>query len=210
MARYTGPVDRLSRREGRDLHLKGERYFKGKSPMQRRPFPPGQHAQTRSKLSTFGQQLREKQSLKRMYGVLEAQFHRYYLQASRYRGVTGTILLQLLESRLDNLVYRSGFASTRAQARQLVAHGHVRVDGQKLDRPSAQVKPGQVITLNEKARAAKPVTDALELIEKRGGRKAWVEFNRDEMSARYVNLPAREDLDDVEVKEQMIVELYSR
>ena len=210
MARYTGPVDRLSRREGRDLHLKGERYFKGKSPVQRRPFPPGQHAQTRGKLSTFGQQLREKQSLKRIYGILERQFHLYYLKANRYRGVTGTILLQLLESRLDNLVYRSGFASTRAQARQLVTHGHVLVDGRKVDRPSAQVRPGQVISLVEKARVYKTVAAALELIEKRGGRKPWIEFNPDNMSARYVALPQREDLDDIEVKEQMIIEHYSR
>lgn len=210
MARYTGPVDRLSRREGRDLHLKGERYFKGKSPIQRRPFPPGAHMQTRSKLSTFGQQLREKQSLKRMYGVLEAQFHRYFEQAARYRGVTGTILLQLLESRLDNLVYRAGFASTRSQARQLVVHGHVMINGEKCDRPSAQVKPGQVITLKEKARATKPVAESLELIEKRGGRKPWVSYDVDKSAATFVTAPAREELDDVEVKEQMIVELYSR
>ncbi len=166
--------------------------------------------QTRTKLSTFGQQLREKQSLKRMYGVLEAQFHRYFEQASRYKGVTGTILLQLLESRLDNLVYRAGFASTRTQARQLVAHGHVLIDGVKCDRPSAQVKPGQVITLKEKARAGKMVAESLELIEKKGGRKPWVSFDPDKNAVTFVNPPSREELDDVEVKEQMVVELYSR
>ena len=210
MARYTGPVDRLSRREGRDLHLKGERYYKGKSPIQRRPFPPGQHMQTRAKLSTYGLMLREKQSLKRMYGVLERQFRRYFAQASRLRGVTGTLLIQILESRLDNVVYRSGFASTRSQARQLVAHGHVRVNGQKVDRPSAQVKPGQTISLSEKSRLTKPVQEALELIARRGGRRAWVSWNPDISTATFNSLPERTELDDVEVKEQLIVELYSR
>jgi small subunit ribosomal protein S4 len=210
LARHTGPVDRLSRREGRDLRLKGERYFKGKSPMQRRPFPPGQHTQSRRKLSTYGQQLREKQSLKRIYGVLERQFRRTFQQASRLRGVTGTALLQILESRLDNVVYRAGLASTRAQGRQLVSHGHVRVDGHKVDIPSYQVKPGQKIGLSEKARANKEVAASLELIEKRGGRKHWIEYDPDTMTATLTGLPERADLDDVEVNEQMIVELYSR
>lgn len=211
MARYTGPVDRLSRREGRDLQLKGERYLKGKSPLQRRPFPPGQHVQgRRGKTSTYALMLREKQSLKRMYGMLERQFSRYFKRADHYRGITGTVLLQLLETRLDNVVYRAGFGSTRAQARQVVNHGHVRVNGRKVDIPSANVKPGDVITLTDKARNTKPVADSLELIQRRGGRKPWIEFNDDAQSAKLVHLPSREDLDDIEIKEQLVVEFYSR
>jgi small subunit ribosomal protein S4 len=210
VARYTGPVDRLSRRENRDLQLKGERYLKGKSPLQKRPFPPGQNSAGRRKVSTYGLMLREKQSLKRMYGVLERQFRRYYTVANRYRGITGTVLLQLLETRLDNVVYRCGFAPTRPAARQLVNHGHVTVNGKKLDIASAGVRPGDVIGLKEKALATKPVTDSLVLIAKRNGRKGWIEFNEDAKTAKLLHLPAREELDDIEIKEQLVVELYSR
>lgn len=210
MARYTGPVDRLSRRENRDLQLKGERYSKGKNPLQKRPFPPGQSSAGRRKISTYGTMLREKQSLKRIYGVLERQFRRYYQIANSYRGITGTVMLQLLESRLDNLVYRAGFATTRPAARQLVSHGHVRVNGRKVDIASARLRPGDVITLKEKTLASKAVTEALEWVEKRGGRKGWIEFNPDSKSAKFLHIPAREEIDDIDVKEQLIVELYSR
>jgi small subunit ribosomal protein S4 len=211
VARYTGPVDRLSRRENRDLQLKGERYLKGKSPLQKRPFPPGQNSVGRRKVSTYGQMLREKQTLKRIYGVLERPFRRLFAKADRYRGITGTVMLQLLEARLDNIVYRAGFASTRPQARQLVCHGNVLVNGKKLDIASATLKPGDVITLKEKVLTGKPVSDSMELAAKRaGGRKPWVEWNDDAKSARFLHMPAREELNDIDVKEQMIVELYSR
>lgn len=210
MARYRGPVCRLERRLGKNLSLKGERSINGKSALEKRNFPPGQHGQARVKLSTYGIQLREKQTLKIIYGVLERQFRRYYATATRFKGVTGTVLLQLLESRLDNIVFRAGFASTRAQARQLVGHGHVLVNGKKVNIPSYRVKPGDSVSLAEKAKSLKLVADSLALLERRGGRKAFVEFNQDTMTARYLQLPSREDLDDVPVKEQFVIELYSR
>ncbi len=210
MARYVGPVCRLERRLGKKLHLKGERDANGKSALERRNFPPGQHGQARTKLSTYGVQLREKQTLKWIYGVLERQFRRYMATATRYKGVTGTVLLQLLESRLDNVVYRAGFASTRAQARQLVSHNHVLVNGKRVNIASYQVKPGDDIVLTEKGKALKLVADALSLLERKGGRKAFIQFNPDNQSARFLQVPSREDLDDIDVKEQMVVELYSR
>ncbi len=210
MARYIGPVSRLERRLGKKLHLKGEREVNGKSALERRNYPPGQHGQTRSKPSTYALQLREKQTLKIIYGVLERQFRRYFATAARYRGVTGTVLLQLLESRLDNVVYRAGFASTRRQARQLVGHKHILVNGEKVSIPSYRVKPGDKVSLTEKGRALKPVREALELLERRGGRKGFIEYDEESMSATFVNVPAREDLDDIDVREQLVVELYSR
>jgi small subunit ribosomal protein S4 len=211
VARYRGPVYRLERRLGKNLHLKGERSVNGKSWQDRKRLaPPGQHGQTRTKLSTYGVQLREKQTLKYIYGVLERQFRRYFAKADRYKGVTGTVLLQLLESRLDNLVYRAGFASTRAQARQLVRHNHIEVNGQRVNIPSYHVRPGDVIRVREKSRALKPVVDALSLIERKGGRKSFLEFSADDMSVKYLNVPAREDLDDIDVREQLVIELYSR
>lgn len=210
MARYTGPVDRLSRREGRDLKLKGERYRKGKSPLQKRPFPPGQgSAPRRGKESTFALMLREKQALKRIYGMLERQFRLYFQKADRYRGKTGEVLLQLLESRLDNVVYRAGFATTRAAARQLVTHGHVRVDGRKVDRPSFQVKPGMQISLKEKSREVRDVQAALELADK-SGRMSYIEYDVNSGAARMLSVPKREDISDLDIREQLIVEFYSR
>lgn len=210
MARYIGPVCRLERRLGKKLHLKGERDLNGKSALERRNFPPGQHGQNRVKLSTYGLQLREKQTLKFIYGVLERQFRRYYATAVRFKGVTGTVLLQLLESRLDNLVYRAGFASTRRQARQLVSHRHLVVNGTKVSVPSYRCKPGDVFTLTEKGRNLKVVQDSLALVDRRGGRKGFVDFNVETLEVRYLHVPSREDLDDIDVKEQMIIELYSR
>ncbi|CAN5379874.1 30S ribosomal protein S4 [soil metagenome] len=210
MARYRGPVSRLERRLGKNLHLKGERALNGKSALEKRNFPPGQHGQARTKLSTYGVQLREKQTVKIIYGVLERQFRRYYATATRYKGVTGTVLLQLLESRLDNITYRAGFASTRAQARQLVGHGHILVNGKKVNIPSYRVKPGDVVSVAEKAKGLKLIQEALALVDRRGGRKGFIDFNQAELSAKYVSMPSREDLDDVDVKEQLIIELYSR
>lgn len=210
MARYTGPVDRLTRREGRELFLKGERHFKGKSPLQKRPTPPGVHGLSRNKISPYGQQLREKQALKRIYGVLEKQFRLYFAKADRWRGVTGTTLLQLLEQRLDNVVFRAGFAATRAAARQLVSHGHVRVNGQKVNIPSYSVKPGDEITLSAKASAGKAVAESRAFFERKGGSRGWISFNPEANSAKFLSLPTREDLSDIQINEQMIVELYSR
>ena len=172
--------------------------------------PPGVHVQQRVKLTPYGKQLREKQCLKRIYGVLERQFLRYYKQADKYRGVTGDTMLQLLERRLDNVVYRAGFASTRAQARQHVCHGHVRVNGRKLDIPSYQVRVGDEITLNEKLKTGKVVSEAMNLTEKQGRRKGWIEFSSEKMTAVLLRLPERTELDDIDVNEQLIVELYSR
>lgn len=210
MARYIGPTSRLERRLGKKLYLKGERDVNGKSALEKRNYPPGQHGQNRQKLSTYGVQLREKQTLKIIYGVLERPFRRYYATAVRYKGVTGTILLQLLESRLDNIVYRAGFATTRRQARQLVGHGHVLVNGKKVNIPSYRVKPGDVVTPAEKAKSLKPVTEGLELIERRGGRKPFIEYNADTMEAKYLYMPSREDLNDIDANEQLVIELYSR
>ena len=210
MARYTGPVDRLCRREGKNLYLKGERYYKGKTPWTKRPYPPGMHVQQRTKLTPYGIQLREKQCLKRIYGVLERQFIRYFKKADRYRGVTGEIMLQLLERRLDNVVYRTGLASTRAQARQLVGHGHVRVNGKKVDIPSYEVRVGDEISLTEKLRTGKTVSESMTLTEKQGRRKPWIEFNAETSTAVFRKIPTREEMDDIEVREQLIVELYSR
>lgn len=210
MARYRGPVCRLERRLGKKLHLKGERSINGKSSFEKRNFPPGQHGQARVKLSTYGVQLREKQALKIIYGVLERQFRRYFATAARYKGVTGTVLLQLLESRLDNIVYRAGFATTRAQARQLVRHNHILVNGKRVNIPSCQVKPGDVVSVKESSRTLRPVVDGLAFIGKIGGRKHYIDFNEAEVSAKYLSVPAREDLDDIDVREQLIVELYSK
>jgi len=210
VARYTGPVDRLCRREGKDLQLKGERYYKGKTPWTKRPVPPGMHIQQRIKLTPYAIQLREKQSLKRIYGVFERQFILYFKKADRMRGITGEIMLQLLERRLDNVVYRAGFASTRAQARQLVNHGHVRVNGRKVDIASFQVRPNDEITLNDKLGTGKTVSEALVLTEKQGRRKGWIEFSAEPLAAVFRKIPGRQEINDIEIKEQLIVELYSR
>lgn len=210
MARYIGPVCRLERRLGKKLHLKGERDANGKSALEKRNYPPGQHGQMRTKLSTYGVQLREKQTLKWIYGVLERQFRRYLVTATRYKGVTGTVLLQLLESRLDNVVYRAGFASTRAQARQLVGHNHVLINGKRVNIPSCQVKPGDQVSLSEKGRNLKLVNDALSLLDRKGGRKPFIQFSPDTLTATFVSVPSREDLDDIDVKEQLVIELFSR
>ncbi|MCX7717279.1 MAG: 30S ribosomal protein S4 [Candidatus Sumerlaeaceae bacterium] len=208
MARYTDAKCRLCRRQGEKLFLKGERCFTAKCAIDRRNYAPGQHGQNRSKVSTYGQQLREKQKAKRIYGILERQFRRYFSVADRYRGVTGTVLLQLLEQRLDNLVYRLGIGASRNQARQLVRHGHILVDGRKVNIPSYRVKVGQEIAVRENSRTNPLIVSNLEQANGRG-RLAWLEWNPETMTGRLLDVPSRDQIP-VTVKEQLIVELYSK
>ncbi|WP_029421853.1 30S ribosomal protein S4 [Alicyclobacillus macrosporangiidus] len=208
MARYTGPVCRLCRREGVKLYLKGERCFSDKCAIDRRPFPPGQHGQGRKRTSEYGLQLREKQKARRYYGVLEKQFEAYYDEAARRQGVTGENLLQILESRLDNVVYRLGFAASRAEARQLVRHGHFLVNGRRVDIPSYLTKPGDVIQIREKSQQLERIKTLLENAESRTI-PAWLELDLANKQGRVVRLPARDEID-TPVAEQLIVEHYSR
>ena len=208
MARYIGSVCRLCRRENLKMFLKGDRCFTDKCAIERRPYPPGQHGQGRHRATEYSKQLREKQKVKRMYGLLEKQFRRYFTRAERIPGVTGENLLQLLERRLDNTVHRLGFASTRAEARQLVRHGHLRVNGRKVDIPSYQVKPGEVVELREKSRKLARVNDALSGVERQGV-PGWLDLTADEYKGTVVNLPARTDVTSA-IEEQLIVELYSK
>jgi len=209
MARYTGPVCRLCRREGMKLFLKGERCYTEKCAIEKRNFAPGQHGKTRkSKMLGYGIQLREKQKVKRIYGVLEDQFRRYFEQAERMRGITGETLLQLLERRIDNVAYRLGLATSRAQARQLVRHGHLIVNGRKVDIPSFSLKPGDVITVRETSRGAAAILHGLEEVKGRGVPE-WLQFDSAAMSARVNSIPTREQIN-LPVQEQLIVELYSK
>ena len=209
MGRYTGPVERLSRREGVELYLKGERALNGKSALERRgPTPPGEHGQRRrTRPSIYGDQLRQKQRLKRYYGVRERQLRRYVREASRRReGRMGDHLLTLLERRLDNVVYRLGFATTRAQARQLVNHGHVLVDGRKVDIASYLLKPGEQVSI----RAASPVIPLVESAVELGGRMpGWLEVDVDALSGRVLREPQRSEIP-TPVEEQLIVEYFAR
>lgn len=208
MARYTGPVDRLSRREGMQLFLKGERCFKNKDGFSKRPYPPGQHGRRRLKLQGYGLQLREKQKVKRIYGVLERQFRRTFRRAAQMKGVTGDNLLRLLEMRLDNVVYRLGFGASRAQARQLVNHGHFRVNGRKVDIPSYQVSVGDVIELKEKSRKNEIIRANLDTAPGRGI-PAWLELEASEFRGTVAKAPTREDIT-IPIQENLIVELYSK
>ncbi|HST41318.1 30S ribosomal protein S4 [Conexibacter stalactiti] len=209
MGRYTGPVEKLSRREGVDLCLKGERRLNGKSALERRgPQPPGQHGNARRRReSVYAEQLREKQKAKRYYGVREKQFRRYVAAATKKReGVVGEQLLQLLEQRLDNVVYRLGLASTRPQARQFVSHGHVLVNGQRCDIASRQVRPGDVVMVAPEA-AVRPVSTVA--TEQMGRVGAWLEADFDSLAGKVLRLPVRNEID-TPVAEQLIVEFYSR
>ncbi len=208
MARYHEAVCRLCRREGMKLFLKGERCFKEKCAVERRSYAPGQHGKRRNKLQPYGMQLREKQKVRRVYGVLEAQFRRYFAEAVRQKGVTGENLLRLLEMRLDNVVYSLGFASSRNQARQLVLHGHVQVKGRTTNIPSFQVKPGMEITLKEGMRANTLVNEALDTAQGRGV-PPWLELDSEGYRGKVLSLPSREDIR-LPIQEQLIVELYSR
>lgn len=207
MARYTGSVCRLCRREGCKLFLKGDRCYSGKCAVTKRPTPPGQHGVSRKKASEYGIQLREKQKVKRAYGMLESQFHKYYEIAARMKGVTGENLLSLLERRLDNVVFRLGYGDSRAQARQFVLHGHIRVNGRKVDIASYIVKEGDEISLRDKSRdierfKAMRETDAKPVPK-------WMTFDPENLTGKIVALPDREDID-LTIEEHLIVELYSK
>ncbi len=208
MARYRGPVEKLERRLGVDLGLKGERRLAGKSALEKRPYPPGQHGQRRTKLSEYGEQLQEKQKAKFMYGVSEKQFRALFAEANRKDGNTGAILIQLLEQRLDNVVYRMGFATTRRFARQLTNHGHILVDGKRVDIPSFRVKPGQKIEIREKSKANAQVVRAMELTNQTG-MVEWVDVEKDKLFGIFTRIPNRDEIS-IPVEERLIVELYSK
>ncbi len=209
MARYTGPVCRLCRRERMKLFLKGERCFKEKCAIERRGYPPGQHGQRRGrKAMGYGIQLREKQKVKRIYGVLESQFRLYFQEADRRQGITGENLLQILERRLDNVVFSLGFASSRAQARQLVRHGHILVAGRKVSIPSFQVRVDQEVVVREKSRVNPQIRASLESATGRGVPE-WLSLDAANFTGKVLALPSRDEIK-LPVQEQLIVELYSR
>ena len=208
MARYRGPVEKIERRLDADLGLKGERRLSGKSALEKRPFPPGQHGLRRAKISEYGLQLREKQKAKYLYGVSEKQFRKYFQEAARREGNTGENLVKLIEQRLDNVVFRMGFATTRANARQFTTHGHILVDGKKVDIPSFLVKPGQKIEIKEKSKTNPQVVRALELTNQTG-MVDWVNVDKDKVFGIFTRIPAREEVV-IPVEERLIVELYSK
>jgi len=208
LARYTGPSCRLCRRENIELFLKGERCYTDKCAIKRRNYPPGQHGQGRIKVSSYGVQLREKQKVRRIYGILEKQFRGYFEEADRMKGVTGENLLFLLERRLDNTVYRLGFASSRTEARILVRHCHFTVNGKKVNIPSYQVRVGDVVELREKSRKVACVSESLEAVVRRGIPQ-WLELDKVAFKGVIKSLPAREDIT-APIQEQLIVELYSK
>ena len=208
MARYTGPSCRLCRRQNMELYLKGERCYTDKCAIKRRNYPPGQHGQLRTKVSNYGTQLREKQKVRRIYGILEKQFRGYFHEADRMRGVTGENLLSLLERRLDNAVYRLGFASSRTEARILIRHCHFTLNGRKVNIPSIQCKIGDVIELREKSRKVACVIESLESVVRRG-LPQWLELDKDAFKGVVKALPIREDIT-LPIQEQLVVELYSK
>jgi small subunit ribosomal protein S4 len=208
MARYRGPREKLERRLGVDLGMKGERRLAGKSALEKRPYAPGQHGQRRTKISEYGMQLREKQKAKFMYGVSEKQFRALFKEAARKDGNTGELLISLLEQRLDNVVYRLGFATTRAFARQLVNHGHILVDGKRVDIPSFRVKPGQKVEVKEKSKANTQIVRAMELTNQTGIVE-WVDVDKEKLFGIFTRLPEREEVK-IPVEERLIVELYSK
>jgi small subunit ribosomal protein S4 len=209
MARYIGPVCKLCRREGGKLYLKGERCFSEKCAVNRRPYPPGQHGQGRIKLSEYALRLREKQKTRRIYGLLEKQFRSYYDHASRMRGRTGEEMLGLLERRLDNVVYRMGFALTRAQGRQLVRHNHVLINGKRVNIPSYCVRQGDKVEIKSDSRKNAFVAAALVAAEARP-RPSWLEVDRENGTGVINSLPLRDELTEPAVREQYVVEYYSR
>ena len=208
MARYKDEQCRICRREGQKLFLKGERCYTDKCSISRRNYAPGQHGQKRAKLSEYGTQLREKQKTKAYYGVGEKQFRKYFAMAESKKGITGEVLLQILESRLDNVVYRLGYGSSRTQARMLVTHGHFEVNGQKVDIPSYLVKPGDIIAVREIRRDNKIIKENVELNAAKPVPE-WLEKDEKNLSGKVVRLASREDVD-IPVEEHLIVELYSK
>ncbi len=208
MARYTGPACKLCRREGKKLYLKGERCTSGKCAIDRRSTAPGQHGAAKKKMGEYGMQLREKQSTRRYYGVLEKQFKNYYEEAARKEGMTGENLLILLERRLDNVVYRMGMAESHRDARQLVLHAHFTLNGKKVNIPSILVKPGDVISVKESSRDSAKIKGLAEALESKTAPK-WLDVDKTNLQAKVVSFPAREDID-FDFNEQLIVELYSK
>ncbi len=208
MARYTGAVCRLCRREGQKLFLKGERCYSDKCSVALRGYAPGQHGQGRKKTSEYGMQLRAKQTARRFYGVQENQFHHYFEIAERKQGITGDNLLRILESRLDNVVYRVGFASSRAEARQLVGHGHFEVNGKRVDIASYLLKAGDVVSICEKSRGSEKLKAVVEANSARPVPQ-WIDVNRDQLTAKVIALPTRDQIE-APVDEQLIVEFYSK
>ncbi|NTV89315.1 MAG: 30S ribosomal protein S4 [Clostridiales bacterium] len=208
MARYTDASCRLCRREGEKLFLKGERCYTNKCSVSRRAYAPGQHGQQKKKMSEYGLQLREKQKARRFYGILETQFRHYFEIAEQKKGITGTNLLQILESRLDNVVYRLGLATSRPEARQLVRHGHFTVNGKKANIPSIILTAGDVVAVKDKFKGTDKIKSIVEIA---GGKVVpkWLEFDAETLTGKYVSLPSREEID-LPIQERLIVELYSK
>ncbi len=209
MARYIGPVCRICRREGAKLYLKGDRCFSDKCAVNRRPYAPGQHGQSRVKLSEYALRLREKQKTRRIYGILEQQFRRYYAEASGLKGRTGEEMLGLLERRLDNVVHRLGFANTRAQARQLVRHNHVLVNGKRSNIPSYRVCPNDKVEIHAQSRKIGFILASLETSENRP-RPGWLELDKENFAGTVKSMPVRDELNEPAIREQYVVEYYSR
>ena len=208
MARYTGAVCKLCRREGKKLFLKGDRCYTGKCSIERRSYAPGQHGQSRKKTSEYGLQLRTKQQARRYYGIQEGQFHKYFLMAERQQGVTGENLLRICERRLDNVVYLLGWGNSRSEARQLVTHGHFKVNGKKVDIPSYLLKVGDVVTIKDKSRESEKIKSVLESNASRPV-PTWLELNSEAVSAKVITLPERDQIA-APVEEHLIVEFYSK
>lgn len=210
MSRYIGAVCRMCRRSGEKLYFKGDRCYTEKCGIERRKYPPGQHGQGRGKLSDYGIQLREKQKARKPYGLAERQFRKYFHEAERRKGVTGEVLLQLLELRLDNMVHRMGFAASKRQARQMVNHGHFMVNGKPVNVPSFIVKPGDVIEVRETSRDIPAVRESIDKVEHRG-LPAWIEMDLANFKGKVLHVPSREEMQlPFEIQEQLIVELYSK
>jgi small subunit ribosomal protein S4 len=208
VARYREASCRICRREGEKLFLKGDRCYSEKCAVERRKYPPGQHGQGYRKLSDYGVQLREKQKVRKIYGLLERQFRRYFYEAERRKGITGEILLQLVESRLDNIVYRMGFAPNRRRARQLISHGHIVVNGKEINLPSYQVKEGDSVSVKDSSRDMPEIIDSLSKVEHRGI-PAWVEVDSVSHTGKVLRIPSRDEIQ-LPIQEQLIVELYSK
>jgi len=208
MARYRGSLCRLCRRENMKMFLKGTRCYTEKCTFERRKYPPGQHGHNKGKLSDYGLQLREKQKVKRIYGIMEQQFKNYFEKSTKMKGVTGENLLKLLERRLDNVIYRMGFAINRRQARQMVRHGFFMINGKKVNIPSYLVRPGDIIDITQAGRELEAIKENLALAEQRG-LPVWIEINIEEMKGKFVRLPEKEEIQ-LPVQEQLIVEFYSK
>lgn len=208
VARYIGALCRICRREGEKLFLKGSRCYTEKCSVERRKYPPGQHGQGYRKLSDYGFQLREKQKVRKMYGILERQFRRYFEKAERKRGITGEVLLQLVESRLDTIVYRMGFAPNRRSARQLIRHGHIIVNSREVNLPSFEVKKGTIVEVKQASKEIPEIVDSISKVEYRGI-PSWLEVDTVSLKGKVLNIPSPEELQ-LPVQEQLIVELYSK